>query len=951
MARARRARRGRGQHVVQARPPSSSPPLAPWPRRSSASAAIPAPAARARRSRRGSPCGCPARARPPPPARRAARPRAGRRDAAPPGSAERDVACGGRRGSITGASGTVPRSDDAARSGAAPLGSGHPGGAPVDRRVRPRGARRGARHAPRRLRRGRAARRPRARYREALRGARTRASRSSTPARPTSARRCCAWSREEGLSVDVASGGELYAALQAGFPPRAHLHARQQQGRARGRRGARGRRRHDDRRQPRRDRPARRARRPRGARASACWCGSTPGVEALHPLLHLHRPARLEVRLLDRGRPGRARRSTPCAAAGALELDGPALPHRLAALRPRRLRRGRGDRGRLRGLAERRRRPGRDGHGRGPRHRLHPRRPPGRPSRTTPRPWSRPCGASGGASACRCRASWSSPGRSIVGRAGVTLYRVGRHEGRSPGVRTYASVDGGMSDLLRPMLYGAVYEPLLANRADAEPTQTLRLVGKHCESGDVLVPEASLPPVGAGDLVCLPATGAYGVAMASNYNGVTRPAVVFVDGGARPDRDPARDLRRPGRPGRVSAVRARPGAPVRIGLLGCGTVGQAVVRTLIEGARHDRARLRPPPRGGPDPGARPRQAAPRRSTPRSSPPIPARGARRPLGRDRGRGDGRARARPWATCGAALARGASVVTANKQLLSRHGPELLRAAEEAGAELRFEASACAAIPVIKVLRESLLAAEIERRHRHRQRHHQLHPHRDGARRAPLRRGAGAGRRSWATPRPTPPRTSAAPTPRPRWRSCPRSPSTRGCSSTTCPTRASTASRPRTSSTPRALGFVVKLLGVARLLNGAVSVRVYPALVPRGHRLAAIGGPDNAVLLESRATPARSCWSGPGAGGDETASAVLADILSILGTHQGSFLHNALADAGRPIAPPGAVPSAFYVRTDGRRPPRRAGPGGVDLRRRGALDPHRRAERRPATRPAWC
>ena len=122
------------------------------------------------------------------------------------------------------------------------------------------------------------------------------------------------------------------------------------------------------------------------------------------------------------------------------------------------------------------------------------------------------------------------PGRSIVGRAGVTLYRVGGVK-EIPGVRTYASVDGGMSDLLRPMLYGAVYEPLLANRADAEPTGTLRLVGKHCESGDVLVAEASLPPVAPGDLVCLPATGAYGVSMASNYNGVTRPAVLFVDRG------------------------------------------------------------------------------------------------------------------------------------------------------------------------------------------------------------------------------------------------------------------------------------------------------------------------------------------------------------------------------------------------------------------------------------
>jgi diaminopimelate decarboxylase len=123
------------------------------------------------------------------------------------------------------------------------------------------------------------------------------------------------------------------------------------------------------------------------------------------------------------------------------------------------------------------------------------------------------------------------PGRSIVGRAGVTVYRVGGTK-TIPGVRTYASVDGGMSDLMRPMLYGAVYEPLLANRANAEPTGTVRLVGKHCESGDVLVGEASLPPVGPGDLVCLPATGAYGVSMASNYNGVTRPAVVFVDGGS-----------------------------------------------------------------------------------------------------------------------------------------------------------------------------------------------------------------------------------------------------------------------------------------------------------------------------------------------------------------------------------------------------------------------------------
>ena len=122
------------------------------------------------------------------------------------------------------------------------------------------------------------------------------------------------------------------------------------------------------------------------------------------------------------------------------------------------------------------------------------------------------------------------PGRSIVGRAGLTVYRVTGTKD-IPGVRRYAAVDGGMSDLMRPMLYGATYEALLPERPEAEATEALRLVGKHCESGDVLIQEADLPPIGPGDLVCLPATGAYGVAMASNYNGVTRPAVVFVDNG------------------------------------------------------------------------------------------------------------------------------------------------------------------------------------------------------------------------------------------------------------------------------------------------------------------------------------------------------------------------------------------------------------------------------------
>ena len=106
------------------------------------------------------------------------------------------------------------------------------------------------------------------------------------------------------------------------------------------------------------------------------------------------------------------------------------------------------------------------------------------------------------------------------------------------------------------------------------------------------------------------------------------------------------------------------------------------------------------------------------------------------------------------------------------------------------------------------------------------------------------------------------------------------------------------------------MVKLLGVARLVDGAVSVRVYPALVPQGHPLSAVSGPDNAVLLAS-STVREIMLVGPGAGGTETASAVVADVLSILGTHRGSFRYNAMVDAGRPMALPQDVPSAFYLR----------------------------------------
>jgi diaminopimelate decarboxylase len=125
------------------------------------------------------------------------------------------------------------------------------------------------------------------------------------------------------------------------------------------------------------------------------------------------------------------------------------------------------------------------------------------------------------------------PGRSLVGNAGVTAYRVGTVK-EIPGVRTYVAVDGGMSDNLRPMLYDARYEALIADRAAATPDTEATIAGMHCESGDVLIREAMIAAPRVGDVLVTPATGAYGHAMANNYNGVPRPPVVFCrEGQAR----------------------------------------------------------------------------------------------------------------------------------------------------------------------------------------------------------------------------------------------------------------------------------------------------------------------------------------------------------------------------------------------------------------------------------
>jgi diaminopimelate decarboxylase len=125
------------------------------------------------------------------------------------------------------------------------------------------------------------------------------------------------------------------------------------------------------------------------------------------------------------------------------------------------------------------------------------------------------------------------PGRSLVGNAGITAYRVGTVK-EIPEVRTYVAVDGGMSDNLRPMLYGAHYEAVIADRAGEAPETLATVAGMHCESGDVLVRDAELAAPRVGDVLVTPATGAYGYAMANNYNGKPRPPVIFCrDGEAR----------------------------------------------------------------------------------------------------------------------------------------------------------------------------------------------------------------------------------------------------------------------------------------------------------------------------------------------------------------------------------------------------------------------------------
>lgn len=125
---------------------------------------------------------------------------------------------------------------------------------------------------------------------------------------------------------------------------------------------------------------------------------------------------------------------------------------------------------------------------------------------------------------------WIEPGRSIVGAAGYSLYTIGSRK-EVPGLLPYVAVDGGMGDNIRPALYQATYEAVLARCPKAKPIETVHLAGRYCESGDVLINKLPLPVNKPGDVIAVLSSGAYGYSMASNYNRVPRPAVVFVENG------------------------------------------------------------------------------------------------------------------------------------------------------------------------------------------------------------------------------------------------------------------------------------------------------------------------------------------------------------------------------------------------------------------------------------
>ena len=308
------------------------------------------------------------------------------------------------------------------------------------------------------------------------------------------------------------------------------------------------------------------------------------------------------------------------------------------------------------------------------------------------------------------------PGRAIVGPAMCTVYTVGtvKEVALDGGaVRTYVSVDGGMSDNIRTALYGADYSCTLASRASDAPPVLARVVGKHCEAGDIVVMDEFLPgDVAPGDLLAVPGTGAYCRSMASNYNHALRPPVIAVCEGADHGAAAPRDRGRPAAPPTWERSR-RPRSPPDEG-------GRAGLR------------LRRLARWSACSSSRPTTSSARIGAPVELVGVAVRRIDAPREVDVPAGllttDAQALVarddvdlvieviggiEPARTLIlAALDHGASVVTANKALLAEDGATLFEAADKAGRDLYYEAAVAGAIPIVRPLRESLAGDRVTR-----------------------------------------------------------------------------------------------------------------------------------------------------------------------------------------------------------------------------------------------
>ena len=506
------------------------------------------------------------------------------------------------------------------------------------------------------------------------------------------------------------------------------------------------------------------------------------------------------------------------------------------------------------------------------------------------------------------------PGRAIVGPSVCTVYTVGtvkRVALDGGAVRTYVSVDGGMSDNIRTALYGADYSCTVASRASEAPPVLARVVGKHCEAGDIVVMHEFLPAdVSPGDLIAVPGTGAYCRSMASNYNHALRPPVIAVrDGQATVllRRETEDDLLAPTGNGHGT----NRGARMKVAVLGCGSVGSQVVRLLVEQADDLGARI----------GATVELAgvAVRRIDAPREVDVPdgllTTDAAGLVARD----DvdlvievigGIEPARTLIL--SALEHGKSVVTANKALLAEDGPTLFEAADKAERDLYYEAAVAGAIPILRPLRESLAGDRVTR----------VLGIVNGTTNFILDRmdSSGAGFNEALEEAQELGYAEADPTADVEGFDAAAKAAI--LASLAFHTRVTAADVHREGITEvtaadvasaRDMDSVVKLLAIAELSGDAVAVRVHPAMIPRSHPLASVREAFNAVFVESEAA-GQLMFYGPGAGGAPTASAVLGDLVTVARNRlAGTRGAGESAYADRRVLPMGETVTRYHVAID--------------------------------------